>query len=218
MLLSHNLDYENRSHKKRAYREIKISECGMYKLSAILEQRIFQTLMAGLPVAPSEVRIVEVSSTWIRVAWEYPEPNVTFEVTYKTKDSSLHKISNITLHHLEIGELTADAEYQIVVRAANEFGIGMSSLPLVYVNNATANFNFQACFQNCLSLDSSYCISSGVLLLNFFVSILGAMVWCIVAKTEHKRILLPAVKYTKDKHEENTEADCNIYYEIVDNN
>jgi Fibronectin type III domain len=216
--LFHNLDYENRS--LNAYREIEISDCGMNNkltISAIMEQRIFQTLIAGLPVAPSEVRIEEISNTWIRVAWEHPEPSVTFEVTYETKDcSSLHKISNVKLHHLEIEELTANAEYRIVVRAANEFGIGMSSLPLVYVNNATVNFNFQACFQNCLSLDS-YCISSGVLLLNFCVSILGAMVWCIVAKTERKKVLLATVKYEKKENEEDKEADCNIYYEIVDN-
>jgi Fibronectin type III domain len=171
--------------------------------------------MADLPVTPSEVRIEEISNTWIRVKWEHPEPNITFEVTYETKDSLLHKVSNITLHHLKIGELTADAEYRIVVRAANEFGIGMPSLPLLYVNNATVNFSFQACFQNCLSLDS-YCISSGALLMNFFVSILSVMVWCSGAKTANKTILL-TVKYDKEKDEEIIEADCNIYYEIVDN-
>jgi Fibronectin type III domain len=169
--------------------------------------------MADLPVAPSDVRIVEISNTSIRVAWEHPEPNVTFEVTYKTKDSSLHIVSNIRRNHLEIGELTANAEYRIVVRAANEFGIGMYSLPLVYVNNSTVNFSFLACFKNCLSLDS-FCTSSGVLLMNFCVSILGAMVWCIGVKTDHKKILLATVKYNKDNNEENTEADCNIYYEI----
>ena len=184
--------------------------------------------MTDFPVTPSEVRIEEISSTWIRVAWEHPEPNVTFEVTYKTKVSSLHKISNITLNHLEIGDLTAEAEYRIVVRAANGFGIGMSSIPLVYVHtgkfsvteetNESVNFCFQACFKNCLSLSlDSFCISTGVLLINFCVSILGVTVWCIEAKTEHKKVLLATVKYEKKENQEDEEADCNIYYEIVDN-
>lgn len=95
-------------------------------------------------MAPTGVRLEELCSTWARVVWNlHPEKNVTFEVTYETKASSTaFKVFNGQLNHLVIRELTADTEYTIVVRAANDIGLGTPSSTLIIVTKENGIFLF----------------------------------------------------------------------------
>lgn len=95
-------------------------------------------------MAPSGIRIEEICSTWVKVAWDpHPEENISFELTYQMKSSSsVSKVSGFKLNHYVIGELTPDSEYKIVVRAENDYGFGTPSSTLIIVTKAKGNFSY----------------------------------------------------------------------------
>lgn len=183
-------------------------------------QNLIQILLAGVPMAPFKVRIEKTCSTWVKVTWEHSEENVTFEVTYETKNSTLSKVSNIKFNHLVIWGLKADTKYQIVVRAANEIGYGKPSTPLTFVNKTTVNFSLQALHDDFLSADSSW-IYIAALSVNLCIFVLSANILIRFGRVKNAHVeSIKFVKFNKgscDEEDEEASASCNIYLEVLEN-